>query len=146
MSKIRFTPPSLIRASLLVAPALLALAAPATAQKLVWEGMQPSDPVTLEGEWGAGPNTFFINNNDDVEQISFKTPRNLELCDGRPHDTAYGRARGYAMQVTYDGQSQIVAPGSCLNFTAQRVAIRAASPMRQDDILEGRLREVPKQG
>jgi hypothetical protein len=50
------------------------------------------------------------------------------------------------MQVTYDGQSQIVAPGSCLDFTAQRVAVRAASPMRQDDILEGRLREVPKQG
>ena len=146
MSKIRFTPTSLVRASLLVASALLALAAPATAQKLVSVGIQPSDPVMLESEWGAGPNSFFIDNNSDAEQISFNSPRNLELCDGRAHDTAYSRARGYAMQVTYDGQSQIVAPGSCLNFTAQRVAVRAASPMRQDDVIEGRLREVPKQG
>jgi hypothetical protein len=145
MSKIRFTPSRLVRASLLVAPALLALAAPATAQHLVSQGMQPEDPVTLEGEWGAGPNSFFINNNDDVEQIAYNSPRNLELCDGVSRNTTYGRAHGYAMQLTYDGQSQVVAPGSCLNFTAQRVAVRAASPMRQDDILEGRLREMPNQ-
>ena len=144
MPNIRFAPSGLVRAALLVAPALLALAAPATAQKLVSEGLQPYDPVMLESEWGAGPNSFFINNNSDVEKISFKTPRSLELCDGGARRTGYGPPRSYPMQVTYDGQSQIVAPGSCVNFTAQRVAVRAASPMRQDDVLEGRLREVPQ--
>jgi hypothetical protein len=144
MSNNRRYPSRLVRASLLVAPVLAAmlLAAPATAQKLVSEGPQPSDPVLQMGEWSAGPNHFFINNNQDVELIRFKTAHQLEMCAARGYQDVDGRVPGYPLQVTYDSATATIAPGNCLSFGATRVQVRAASALPQDIILEGAYRVV----
>jgi hypothetical protein len=135
MSKIRNNASRLVRTSLLIAPALAALAAPASAQKLVSKGLGPVDPIMQEAEWNAGPNQFFIDNNQDRELIRFKSPHNVELCAGAAHRDADGSLdKSYPLKVTYDGQTTIVAPASCSTFHAPRIRVASASPQPGDTI------------
>lgn len=131
-----------LRTALLISPLLIGLAAPALAQDPIAEGPAPADPVLADAERYAEPN-FFLNDNQDRELIRYSSPRNLQICaasakvkrDGRP-------GRGYPLQVTYDSTTAVVSPGTCLSFEAKRVQVRAASPLPDNMILEGSLREV----
>jgi hypothetical protein len=143
MSKIRRNASRLVRASLLIAPALVAVAAPVSAQKLVSKGPVPADPIMLEAEWNVGHNQFVIDSNQDSELIRFKSPHNLQLCAGAAHRDADGSLdRSYPLKVTYDGQTTIVAPASCSTFRAQRIRVAAASPLPGNTVLEGSIRDM----
>ena len=138
MSKIFSNASRLARASLLIAPALAAIAMPAMAQKLTPEGPGSDDPITQESEWTAGPNQFFVNTNEDRELISFKSPHNLQLCATAARRTRMGRnIRGFPIKVSYDGQSTVVQPGTCSSFQAQRVTVAAASQLPGRIVLRG---------
>jgi hypothetical protein len=143
MPKIVSNASRLVRASLLIAPALAAIAVPATAQNLTSEGPAAPDPIMQESEWNAAKNQFFVNSNEDRELISFSSPHNLQLCAANAHRTALGRrVRGYPIKVTYDAQSTVVRPGSCSSFQAQRVTVAPASQLPQNVILSGMIRDV----
>ena len=143
MSKITRNASRLVRTTLLIAPALAAIAAPVSAQKLVSKGPVPVDPIMLEAEWNAGHSQFFIDSNQDRELIRFKSPHNLELCAGAAHHDADGSLdKSYPLKLTYDGQTTIVAPASCSTFRAQRIRVAAASPLPQDTVLEGSIRDM----
>jgi hypothetical protein len=138
MSKITSNASRLVRASLLIAPALAAIAMPAIAQTLTSEGPGPVDPIIQQSEWNAGPNQFFVNSNLDRELISFKSPHNLKLCATGARITPLGRRiRGFPIKVSYDGQSTVVQPGSCTSFEAQRVTVAAASQLPGRIVLMG---------
>ena len=143
MSKISRNAFRLVRTSLLIAPVLVAIAAPVSAQKLVSKGPVPVDPIMLEAEWNAGHNQFFIDSDQDRELIRFKSPHNLELCTGAAHRDADGSLdKSYPLKLTYDGQTTIVAPASCATFRAQRIRVAAASHLPQDTVLEGSIRDM----
>ena len=116
------------------------VAAPAGAQKLISKGPLASDPILAEGERYAGGNRFFINNNDDVEVVRFKTVHDMQMCAGRSHETLDGRVRGYAIKVSWDEDTAIIQPGNCLAFEAKNVKVRAASPLPANTELEGAFR------
>ncbi len=135
---------SLSRTPLLIAATAAALLAgvPACAQKLISEGAPPSDPVLEWSEQLAPRNRFFINNNEDVEVVRFKTPHDVELCAGAGHVTAEGPIRGYALLATWDAQTATINPGNCLAFDARSVKVRAATNLPQDIVLTGSFRVV----
>ena len=133
---------AVVRATLFAGAALtLALAAaPAGAQKLTNTGIPVEDPLLEESEWDARPGQFFINNNEEVEVIRFKTVHDMQTCAGAAHRTADGRVRGYAIKVSWDAESAVVQPGNCLAFDAKVVKVRAASPLPDDIILTGAIK------
>lgn len=130
------------RTTLALAAASAVLAAmPAQAQQFRSEGAGPVDPLIRLGEWEeAGRNHFFINNDEDVEVIRFRSARDVELCAGSPHLSPEGRLRGYAIQVSWDNDNAVIQPGNCMSFDAQRVRVRAADNLPQNVILEGTYR------
>jgi hypothetical protein len=117
--------------------ALMLAAAPADAQKLISKGVPLSDPILALGERDAGPGRFFINNDDEVEVIRFKTEHDLQLCAAQGHVTPDGRVRGYPIKVSWDNDTAIIQPGNCLAFEASKVKVRAASRLPDDIMLEG---------
>jgi hypothetical protein len=117
--------------------------APASAEKLVNEGLPPSDPLIAWGQELAPRNKFFLNSDQDVELVRFKRAHDIELCAARPDPDAIGSARhGYPIMVTWDQDTGIIAPGNCLSFEAQRVKIRPASPLPQSVELTGTVRVI----
>ena len=121
------------------AGAILCLA-PANAQTFRSEGPLPEDPLIQYAEQIAPRNEFFINGDGDVEVIRFKTPRDLELCARRAHNSPDGRIAGYPVKVTWDTDSAVVMPGNCLAFDARRVTVSAASRLPEDVVLQGTFR------
>jgi len=117
--------------------ALLLAAAPAEAQKLVSKGGALSDPILALGERDAGPGRFFLNDDEEVEVIRFKTDHDLQLCAGRGHLTPDGRVRGYPIKISWDNDTAVIQPGNCLAFEASKVKVRAAGPLPDDITLEG---------
>jgi hypothetical protein len=144
MPNIRRNSSRLVHVAILIAPALLAFAAPATAQKLISKGDQPSDPVLLEGEGNSGPHDFFINDNTGREIVRFQSARNFEVCDGKKGGIASGRRRvAYPINVSADGQTSTVAPGACTTVNARSVTIAPGAQLADDDVLQGTVRQVP---
>lgn len=125
----------------LIAAAASFAALPAQAQQFRSEGASPVDPLIQLGEWeAAGRNHFFINDDNDVEVIRFRSARDVEMCAGSPRLSPEGRLRGYAIQVSWDNESAVIQPGNCMSFDAQRVRVRAAGNLPQNVILEGTYR------
>ena len=138
------TPFRLSRASLLSAAAAMTvfLGTPGNAQKLESKGPPPSDPIQQWAEQLAPRNQFFIDNDDDVEIIRFKTPHDLELCAARGHTSADGYVRGYPIKAKWDTDSATITPGNCLAIDAMRVSVRSASPLPEDVVLNGTVRVI----
>jgi len=108
------------------------------AQKMTNEGLPPSDPIMQEAEWDAPRNTFFLNGERDVELIRFKRVHDIEICAGKPDPNAIGAARhGYPIQVSWDAEVGVIAPGNCLTFDAMRVKVKPASAIPQNVDLVG---------
>lgn len=121
-----------------VSVASLAAAAPLAAQKMTNEGLPPSDPLMAEAQWNAPRNTFFLNGERDVELIRFKRPHDIEICAGKPNRDAAGAARrGYPIQVSWDSDVSVIAPGNCLTFDAMRVKVKPAGELPQSIELVG---------
>jgi len=117
--------------------ALCLATAPAQSAQFTSKGVGPDDPLIQEGEWEAGRNHFFINNNEDVEVIRFRSERDVQLCASAPKKHRDGRITQYPIKVTWDSQSAVIQAGNCMSFEAQRVSVRAASALPQDIVLEG---------
>ena len=126
----------LIAGSVLIA----AMSTSVSAAQFRSEGIGPDDPIIALGEENAGRNHFFINNDEDVEVIRFKSPRDVEICAGAPKKRRDGRVTQYPIKVTWDTQTSVVQAGNCLSFDAQRVTVRAASSLPEDIVLEGSYR------
>ena len=121
-----------------VSVAALGAAAPLAAQKLTNEGLPPADPLMQEAQWDAPRNTFFLNGDRDVELIRFKRLHDIEICAGKPNRDAVGAARrGYPIQVSWDSDVSVIAPGNCLTFDAMRVTVKPASALPQSIELVG---------
>ena len=121
-----------------VSIAALGAAAPLAAQKMTNEGLPPSDPLLAEAQWDAPRNTFFLNGERDVELIRFKRLHDVEICAGKPDRDAVGAARrGYPIQVSWDSEVSVIAPGNCLTFDAMRVKVKPASAIPQSIELVG---------
>ncbi len=131
----------LSRATLLVATiaSAMLLGTQANAQK-AYDKFPPNDPVLQWAEQDAGPNHFFINSDQDVEVIRYKTPRDIQLCAsrGRPDDS--GVIKGYALKVSWDNDTAIILPGNCFAFDAQAVKVRSATHVPDNTVLEGTFR------
>jgi hypothetical protein len=126
-----------VRVSALTALTIALLAGPVGAQTLISKGDFLTDPIEALGEEDAGRGRFFINSNQAVEVIRFKTSHALQMCAGRAHNTPTGRVQGYAIKVSWDDDTAVITPGNCLAFEAKSVTVRAASPLPDDVALEG---------
>ena len=99
------------------------------------------DPVLAYGEWAAGHNHFFINDDEDTEVIRFKTPRDIELCAAAGKKDGYrSDARGYPLLVKWDGSSSVIKAGNCMSFDAQSVSVRSAGRLPEGVVLKGSYR------
>lgn len=126
----------------LAATCVALLASSANAQVLRSRGVGPEDPVLQYAEQLAPKNQFFINNNEDVEIIRFKTPHDLELCAGVSRADQRRYPNGFPIMVSWDNQTAVIAPGNCLAFDAMKVRVRAASHLPQDIELTGTFRVI----
>jgi hypothetical protein len=125
----------------LFAAGIFIIAAPASAQRLVNEGLPPSDPIEAYAEDSASRNTFFLNSTDDVELVRFKRMHDLSLCVARADPDAIGAARhAYPVRVSWDENVGVVTPGNCLAFDAQRVKVSPAAAIPQGIMLTGSIR------
>lgn len=113
---------------------------PALAQQFVSKGPPPDDPVLQWAQQIAPRNQFFIDSDQNVEVIRFKTARDLELCAGLGHDRPGFLTRGYPIKVSWDNQTALIAPGNCLAFDAARVSVSAGSHLPENVILTGTFR------
>ncbi len=130
------SPGALLAATIIAAAA----AGPALAQQLSSRGDFLEDPIIAWNEANAGRNHFFLNGDTDVEIIRFRTPRDINICAGPARLDHNGVSHGYALKVSWDAQSAVVQPGSCLAFDAQKVSVRSATHLPQDFALEGTFR------
>lgn len=112
----------------------------AAAQEFVSRGPQPDDPIMQLAEQLAPRNQFFIDSNQNVEVIRFKTARDVEICADRARHDVGSASRGYPIKVNWDDQNAIIAPGNCMAFDSQRVSVSAASRLPQDVVLTGSFR------
>ncbi len=126
----------------LIAAAIVATTAagPVLAQQLSSRGDFVDDPIIAWSEANAGRNHFFLNGDTAVEIIRFRSPRDINLCAGPTRTDHNGVRHGYALKVSWDAESAVIQPGSCLAFDAQNVSVQSATPLPQDIALEGTFR------
>ena len=128
----------LLAAASLAVATTFAASAPAAAQRMTNEGSAPLDPLMWEAQADAPRNTFFLNSENDVELIRFKRVHDIEIFAGPPDPDKIGAARrGYPIQVSWDNDVSVIAPGNCLTFDAMRVKVKPASPVPQSIDLVG---------
>lgn len=121
--------------------ATLTAAAPAAERpRLKHLGIPPTDELVAYGEWDAPPGTFFLNGPEDTEIASFRTPQRIEVCNAI-------QRRGYTLHpspvslaLSWDGGTGSVAPGNCLLIDARQLRVKAAGPIPEDIVLQGRVR------
>lgn len=131
----------MILKAITVAAVSLGAVAPLAAQTMRNEGLPPTDPVMQLAEADAPRNTFFLNNQQDVELIRFKRVHDIEICAGRADRDAVGAVkRGYSITVSWDSEVGVVMPGNCLTFDASRVKVKPTGSLPQDIELVGTVR------
>lgn len=119
------------------------VAVPVAAQTMRTEGPQPDDPIMQWADQMLPRNEFVLNSDQDVELIRFKTPRDIEICIGRPDPNAIGGTRkAVPVQVKWDNDVGVIWPGNCLSFDAKQVKVKMAAPLPQDDELIGTFKVI----
>ncbi len=79
------------------------------------------------------PGEFFLFDSNDEKTMDFQTPRPFRICLREQQTLPMFGVRGAGMRwdqfplvVTYDGITQTVPPGSCLQVTARHVSVKAS--------------------
>jgi len=126
-----------------VAIGIIGMNLPAQAQTLRREGPPATDPIIAWAQQMAPRDEFFINSNEDVELIRFKTDRDNTVCV--PRNTRLKRLDGepqnYALKVMWGKKNKaIIKPGKCLSFDAKTIKVRVDGRMPQDVTLVGSIR------
>jgi len=128
------------RATAVTAVLFALTAGPAQAEQLISKGIPPDDPLVAWAQASAGRNHFFLNDEQDVEIIRFRAPRDVEICAGPPQRDDDGRLHQFPIRVSWDTQTAVISAGNCLSFDAQRVSVRSAATLPDDMTLEGTYR------
>ena len=126
-----------IRSTYLLAAAAAAtmVAAPATAQRVHGDA---NSPVVQWGRMLAEPGTFWLDSNQDVEIIRYKTERDITLCLDRT-DAQPDMAR-YPVTITWDNaNTATLRAGNCYYFEAMTVKVKPAMDIPQGAVLKGRI-------
>ncbi len=126
-----------------VAIGIIGMSLPVQAQTLRREGPPASDPIIAWGQQMAPRDEFFINSDENVELIRFKTERDNTICVPRNTRLNHleGKPQNYALKVMWGKNNKaIIKPGKCLSFDAKTIKIRVDGKMPQDVTLMGSIR------
>jgi hypothetical protein len=83
------------------------------------------------------PNQFYLNHENDAKMLSYSKAKTVRVCDKKDWVKAgrYGHAVG--IDVTHDGSTSKMKPGTCATYTARNFTINPAAPLNSSDDLQG---------
>jgi hypothetical protein len=107
------------------------------------EGPPPTDPLMAWSEDMMPHNKFALNSDRNIELIRYSTPRDVEICIGKPDpDSVFGTRKAVPVKVMWDKQEAEIQPGNCMSFDAKQVKVQPASALPDDSELIGTFKVI----
>ena len=129
-------------AGVILSAALAAnVAAQAATATITQNGPVPDDPLMDLADRMTMRNQFVLTSQADVDLVRFRQPHVISICvpHVKPGNLA-DASHAVGVIVSWDGDTQTVAPGSCFMLDARKLSVRPAGPLGGNITLSGNIR------
>jgi hypothetical protein len=124
-----------------IGTAFILASAPASAETITNEGMQPTDPLMELASMYQPRDQFSLYSESDTDLVRFKQDHLISICvPHENHDQIGATSHAVGLIVKFDGDSDTVSPGSCLSIEAKRISVKPDGPVGQNNVLTGTVR------